>query len=213
MDDKCSELWKTYKKNQSIRNRNKLICFYLPFIGGVIKKYFKPVLKFHELSELVDITIPRIIRSIFLFESTRKIPFEVYLRGNIIGAVKDYLRTLDFAPRSERLKPNYVSEMNWFTDVESELNRHNKTPINYSKSIESKNESLQHKLDRRRIWRKATNNLTRRDRLILRRLYKEGKMNVEIARELKIHPSAITLIHRRLKRKLALRLKDYVGWL
>ena len=103
------ELWRRHKENNDTEAKEKLIILYAPLVNSVARR-MNAYLAYVELEDLVGYGIFGLIDAIEKFDFKSAVPFSVYARIRIRGAIIDALREIDWAPRSLRQKARRFEE-------------------------------------------------------------------------------------------------------
>lgn len=96
------ELWQSFKARRDAAVRERLALSYLPLVRAQARQmagHLPPSVKTEDLEGYGMIGL---LEAIDRFDPDRGIPFEVFSRLRIRGAMYDYLRTLDLLPRVTR---------------------------------------------------------------------------------------------------------------
>ncbi|WP_026485896.1 sigma-70 family RNA polymerase sigma factor [Caldanaerobius polysaccharolyticus] len=104
------KLWHEYEKERTIEVRNQIVLYYLPLVKYVIKR----ILINYESSDYDDILnqgILGLIDAVEKYDSSKGVKFETYAVYRIRGEVIDYLRKMDWMPRSLRKKYKALQEV------------------------------------------------------------------------------------------------------
>jgi RNA polymerase sigma factor for flagellar operon FliA len=122
-DDKeaVSRLWAEYKASGRVELRDQLIIHYSPLVKYVAGRVAVGLPQNIEQSDLVSNGIFGLIDAIAKFELDRGFKFETYAISRIKGAILDELRSIDWVPRSVRLKARAIEAA--FSKLESERRR------------------------------------------------------------------------------------------
>jgi len=106
-----ASLWEAYCVSRDEALRNRLLVHYLP-LSKVIARYLHGKLPADvELDDLAQAAILGMRAAIASFDPDRGISFEHYCGPRVRGAVFDYLRSLDWAPRMLRSRVHRVKSM------------------------------------------------------------------------------------------------------
>src|SRR4030066_220930 len=100
--------WETYRKNQSIELRNKILTAYLPLVKSVAGRMAMGFPKSVELPDLISTGVLGLMEAFNNFDHKRGVKFETYAVPRIRGAILDELRALDWVPRSTRAKSREI---------------------------------------------------------------------------------------------------------
>ncbi len=95
-------LWQAFKDKRTATVRERLALAYLPLVRAQARQMAGRVPPTVKSEDLEGYGMIGLLESIDRFEPDRGIPFEVFARLRIRGAMYDYLRTLDLLPRIAR---------------------------------------------------------------------------------------------------------------
>ena len=110
-DADLATLWEAYSVTRDEALRNRLLVRYLPLSKMIARHMQTRMPASVELDDLAQAAILGMRSAIATFDPSRGIPFENYCGPRVRGAVLDYLRSLDWAPRMWRSRVNRVQEM------------------------------------------------------------------------------------------------------
>jgi len=102
-DFNIKELWKTYQKKKTLKNRNKLVEYYYPFVKKIAYKVAKKLNWKVQPQELTSFGVDGLYKAIESFNLERGVKFESYASQRIRGSMIDGLRREDIIPRSVRI--------------------------------------------------------------------------------------------------------------
>lgn len=102
MNDYIDLLWKYYKDDKDYFCRDKLLCYYSPFIKKIAKNIYCNLPNTIQLSEIESYSNMGFLDAMEKYDYKRGVKFETYARIRIMGAVNDELRKQDWVPRSIR---------------------------------------------------------------------------------------------------------------
>jgi RNA polymerase sigma factor for flagellar operon FliA len=118
---KLSHLWADYKESGDAGLRDQLIVHYSPLVKYVAGRVAAGLPPNIEQADLVSNGIFGLIDAIEKFEPKRGFKFETYAISRIKGAILDELRSIDWVPRSVRLKARAIEQA--YTKLEAERHR------------------------------------------------------------------------------------------
>ncbi len=118
-----SRLWEDYKATGTVDARNRLILHYSPLVKYVAGRLSAGLPQNIEQADLVGYGMFGLIDAIEKFDLSRGYKFETYAMSRIRGSIIDELRSIDWVPRSVRLKARAIEQA--FTKLEAE---HHRTP-------------------------------------------------------------------------------------
>ncbi|NLM43549.1 MAG: sigma-70 family RNA polymerase sigma factor, partial [Clostridiales bacterium] len=113
-----NHLWEMYSKNKDAKIREKLILHYLYLVKYIAGRLYVNYNNTIEYEDLVSYGIFGLIDAIDKFEYSRGVKFETYAHLRIRGAIIDYLREIDWIPRSVRQKTKEIEKA--YMEVEME---------------------------------------------------------------------------------------------
>ena len=117
VDDELARLWDTFKSDESIAAREKLILHYAPLVKYVASRVATGLPSSVEQADLVSYGMFGLIDALKKFEPGRGNKFETYAIPRIKGAIIDELRAMDWVPRSVRFKQREIEKA--LADLES----------------------------------------------------------------------------------------------
>ncbi|HEV2768057.1 MAG TPA: RNA polymerase sigma factor WhiG [Acidimicrobiales bacterium] len=114
-------LWGDYKASADVELRDRLIVHYSPLVKYVAGRVAVGLPQNVEQADLVSNGIFGLIDAIEKFEPERGYKFETYAMSRIKGAILDELRSIDWVPRSVRMKARAIERA--YTKLESTQRR------------------------------------------------------------------------------------------
>lgn len=99
-----NQLWMEFKKTRSEAIRQKLGTHYVYLVKSVVERIIGTLPRHIEKEDLINEGIVGLMESIDRFDPNRGIKFDTYGYTRVRGAVYDYLRSMDWVPRSLRTK-------------------------------------------------------------------------------------------------------------
>ena len=124
VNDEAAELdrlWADYKASAEVELRDRLIIHYSPLVKYVAGRVGVGLPQNVEQADLVSNGIFGLIDAIEKFEPERGYKFETYAMSRIKGAILDGLRSIDWVPRSVRMKARAIEQA--YTKLESAQRR------------------------------------------------------------------------------------------
>ena len=124
VSDEAAELdrlWSDYKASAEVELRDRLIIHYSPLVKYVAGRVGVGLPQNVEQADLVSNGIFGLIDAIEKFEPERGYKFETYAMSRIKGAILDGLRSIDWVPRSVRMKARAIEQA--YTKLESAQRR------------------------------------------------------------------------------------------
>lgn len=117
VDDELGRLWDSFKGQESVAAREKLILHYAPLVKYVASRVATGLPSSVEQADLVSYGMFGLIDALKKFEPGRGNKFETYAIPRIKGAIIDELRAMDWVPRSVRFKQREIEKA--LADLES----------------------------------------------------------------------------------------------
>ena len=114
-------LWADYKASAKAELRDRLILHYSPLVKYVAGRVGVGLPQNVEQADLVSNGIFGLMDAIEKFEPERGYKFETYAMSRIKGAILDGLRSIDWVPRSVRMKARAIEQA--YTKLESAQRR------------------------------------------------------------------------------------------
>jgi len=121
LDTTKDQISQTGERSESKAKRDKLIIEHLPLVKYVVGKIMINLPSHVDQEDLVESGILGLIEAADKFNENRQVKFKTYAFHRIRGAILDYLRLQDWAPRSVREKENSIK--NAYNLLEQKLNR------------------------------------------------------------------------------------------
>ena len=112
---------KSKKNILSLKDKNKIVTEYTPFVRFIAKKISKRLPANVDLEELVSSGMMGLVDAADKYDSSRDNKFKTYAEFRIRGAILDELRSQDWIPRSIRDKAKVLERAH--LELESELGR------------------------------------------------------------------------------------------
>lgn len=109
------ELWRRYKKDPSVQNRNTIVLRYLSFMKRVITSYRNASGCPLEAEELLGAAFLGLLDAIRSFNVNRKLAFSTHAGFRIRGSIKSYLR--DLSSQRSKFILAFQSRMDKSTDL------------------------------------------------------------------------------------------------
>ncbi|WP_372994039.1 sigma-70 family RNA polymerase sigma factor [Lutispora sp.] len=113
-----NDLWEKYEKSKDEKLREELILNYLYLVKYIAGRLYVSYNNNVEYDDLVSYGMFGLIDAIDKYEFSRGVKFETYAHLRIRGAIIDYLREIDWIPRSVRQKAKELEKA--YTEVEME---------------------------------------------------------------------------------------------
>ncbi len=114
-------LWDNYMKSKDLKIREELIIKYLYLVKFVAGRLYSNYGNNVEYDDLVSYGVFGLIDAIEKFDTGRNVKFDTYAQLRIKGAIIDYLREIDWLPRSVRQKAKELEKV--YYELENELGR------------------------------------------------------------------------------------------
>lgn len=113
-----NDLWEKYTKNKDQKLREELILYYVYLVKYIAGRLYVSYNNAVEYDDLVSYGMFGLINAIDKYEFSRGVKFETYAHLRIRGAIIDYLREIDWIPRSVRQKAKELEKA--YIEVEME---------------------------------------------------------------------------------------------
>ncbi|MFY9488085.1 MAG: RNA polymerase sigma factor WhiG [Solirubrobacterales bacterium] len=120
-DVELRDLWKKYKSTGDKHARERLVLAYSPLVKYVAGKMGAGLPSYVDDADLISYGLSGLISAIERFEPSREIKFETYAMSRIKGSIIDELRSMDWVPRSVRMKAREFERAN--AKLEAKLHR------------------------------------------------------------------------------------------
>lgn len=120
-DVELRDLWKRYKADGDKNARERLVLAYSPLVKYVAGKMGSGLPSYVDDADLISYGLTGLISAIERFEPSREIKFETYAMSRIKGSIIDELRSMDWVPRSVRMKAREFERAN--AKLEHKLHR------------------------------------------------------------------------------------------
>ena len=114
-------LWDNYIKTRDLKIREELIIKYLYLVKFVAGRLYTNYGNNVEYDDLVSYGVFGLIDAIEKYDTARGVKFDTYAQLRIKGAIIDYLREIDWLPRSVRQKAKELERA--YYELENELGR------------------------------------------------------------------------------------------
>ncbi len=114
-------LWDKYIRTKDMKLREELILNYLYLVKFVAGRLYSSYGNHVEYDDLVSYGIFGLIDAIEKYDTNRGVKFDTYAQLRIRGAIIDYLREIDWLPRSVRHKAKELEKA--YQDLEGKLGR------------------------------------------------------------------------------------------
>lgn len=116
-----SNVWDNYIRTKDVKFREELIINYLYLVKFVAGRLFANYGNHVEYDDLVSYGVFGLIDAIEKYDTNRGVKFDTYAQLRIRGAIIDYLREIDWLPRSVRQKAKELERA--YQELEGELGR------------------------------------------------------------------------------------------
>lgn len=103
------------------QDRDELIMEHLETVTRIAKRMYRKLPKYIEVDELISIGRMSLMDAFYGFRKEEGVKFKTYLELRVKGAIFDYLRGIDSAPRSLRKKGRKLE--NTYIDLKTKLDR------------------------------------------------------------------------------------------
>ena len=111
-DVELRDLWKKYKSTGDKHARERLVLAYSPLVKYVAGKMGSGLPSYVDDADLISYGLTGLISAIERFEPSREIKFETYAMSRIKGSIIDELRSMDWVPRSVRMRAREFERAN-----------------------------------------------------------------------------------------------------
>lgn len=114
------------QKSSSIKQldpatKEQFILQYAPLIKYIAQRIAARLPNHIDLDDLINVGVIGLIDAVERFDPVRETKFKTYAEFRVKGAILDYLRSLDWVPRSVRLKASVIEEA--YSSFERKLGR------------------------------------------------------------------------------------------
>jgi RNA polymerase sigma factor for flagellar operon FliA len=120
-DVELRDLWRRYKADGDRNARERLVLAYSPLVKYVAGKMGSGLPSYVDDADLISYGLTGLISAIERFEPSREIKFETYAMSRIKGSIIDELRSMDWVPRSVRMRAREFERAN--AKLEHKLHR------------------------------------------------------------------------------------------
>ena len=117
----ANTLWDNYSKTKDAKIREELIIKYLYLVKFVAGRLYANYGNNVEYDDLASYGVFGLIDAIEKYDAGRGVKFDTYAQLRIKGAIIDYLREIDWLPRSIRQKAKELEKA--YYELENELGR------------------------------------------------------------------------------------------
>lgn len=124
-------IWQDYFATKSIRSRNLLVEYYTPLVHKQAARLFHKMPSQVSYDELCSAGYDGLIEAVQAYDPDRKAMFETFCQKRIIGAIMDWLRSLD--PQSRTVRNFEKKRFNMQEILNTKLDR----PPNHDELAES----------------------------------------------------------------------------
>lgn len=116
--DTVSTLWKRYIRNRKVEDRNALVTHYRHLVEQQAARLAKRLPAQVTYDELVSAGFDGLIEAVQAYDPTRKAKFETFCQQRVVGAIMDWLRTLDIQSRTVRRFEKKMVQVREILDTE-----------------------------------------------------------------------------------------------
>src|ERR1700682_2313016 len=102
MRTKTGRTYDAVDDQKLLADRNQLVMDHLGLVKGLAFRMARRVPTQVEVSELMGVGMGGLIDAAGRYQSSLAVPFDAFARRRVHGAMLDWLRNLDWAPRSAR---------------------------------------------------------------------------------------------------------------
>lgn len=100
--EQTNVLWRRYRETRNVANRNELVTRYAPLVHRQAARLGRHLSLQVSVDEIASAAFDGLMNAVETFDSDREIKFETYAAKRILGAVYDWLRSIDAQSRSVR---------------------------------------------------------------------------------------------------------------
>jgi RNA polymerase sigma factor for flagellar operon FliA len=118
---KVKDLWENYKRSKNISLRNELVSYYTYLVRYIVNRFPPTYSPLYDHDDLFGYGMLGLLDAIDKYDLSKGVKFETYALTRIKGTILDYMRKLDWVPRSIRQKAKNISEI--CGKLEGELKR------------------------------------------------------------------------------------------
>ena len=115
------DAWKAYMSSASIETRNSLIEEHLPLVSIIASKVSVTLPSHIDIEDLKAVGVLGLINAVDRFDARRGFAFKTFAHSRIFGAMIDWLRSMDWVPRTVGQKAKMLD--NAYAKLEQELSR------------------------------------------------------------------------------------------
>jgi RNA polymerase sigma factor for flagellar operon FliA len=217
------KLWKEYEKTRKRELRNEIAQYYLPMVKSALRCWADS----SEWEDLVSEGFVALVGAVERFDPTKNIKFETYAHYRIKGAVADYLRSLDWAPRSMRRKIKEVQTAGEKLDktlgrghtqyeLSEAVGKEIDEILNHAHSLKrlSLDNGYEPRMKMGKVWEEtgiahlALNGLTELEKTVVQ-AHLDGAKIKEIATDLSVSAGMVSNVKKRALAKMRKELKFY----
>ncbi|MFQ6048495.1 MAG: sigma-70 family RNA polymerase sigma factor [Phycisphaerae bacterium] len=113
-----AKLWKHYLKHRDLQSRNRLVEYYSPLVRAQASRISRKLPAQVSYDEICSAGYDGLIEAIQAYNPQRKTKFETFCQQRIIGAVMDWLRSLDIQSRTVRRFEKRLLDVREILDAE-----------------------------------------------------------------------------------------------
>ncbi|HUW81643.1 MAG TPA: sigma-70 family RNA polymerase sigma factor [Phycisphaerae bacterium] len=114
----AEKLWKRYLKNRDVETRNTLVEHYSPLVRTQASRISRKLPAQVTYDEICSAGFDGLIEAVEAFNPDRKTKFETFCQQRVVGAVMDWLRSLDIQSRTVRRFEKKVVDVREMLDAE-----------------------------------------------------------------------------------------------
>lgn len=117
------DLWKSYKANSDIENRNKLVLYYAGLVNSIARRAAAVSGNYIDIEDMVSFGMIGLIKAVEKYDTDKGVTFETYATYRIRGEIIDYMRRNDWVPRGVRKRIQEIEKA-----IESFKNENSREP-------------------------------------------------------------------------------------
>lgn len=108
--EEIEELWRNYKENRTIENRNKLVEHYLYLLYKPVKNLYPVCRSIQEMTDIFQSAVIGLIEAVECYSQDKNTAFKTFSRWRIHGSIIDYLRKSSLIALPYKIRQQINSE-------------------------------------------------------------------------------------------------------
>ncbi|WP_373649024.1 sigma-70 family RNA polymerase sigma factor [Schlesneria sp. DSM 10557] len=179
------ELWEAYRASRSIKDRNRLVEDYLPFVRHCADQVVAmfPCGCPCERDDLVQEAVPALIHLVESYDPALA-NFRTFAKPRLFGAMIDAIRRIDWVPKGTRRRQRDTPEMR-VAEMVPLADIHLATVA----------EGFPGEVGTEEFWERVSRGLSERERLVIQLRYRSGLKLLQIADVLGMTRANVSRIH------------------